>query len=140
MLYKNHVRVATSALLTILHSQWKILTFSPLRYSIFKGLLFRLKGCYLKAQRNARKILKQHIATLLERVARCFEKAGQTCATSFNIQKCCKKNFNTFKLDPTWPNVCNTLRVTMLPDVALKCCLRLSGPFRYLKMNVNTIV
>ena len=55
-------------------------------------------------------------------------RAGQTRATSCNIQKCCQKNLTIFKLysktiQPVatgWPNTCNTLSSTMLQDVALK--------------------
>ena len=53
--------------------------------------------------------------------------------------KCCTKDLTVFKFDPTssnmlqhiatgWPNVCNMLCPTMLQDVALKCCERLTRP------------
>ena len=34
-----------------------------------------------------------------------------------------------------WPNVCNTLRVTQLQDVPLKCCVRLAGPLYLSRTN-----
>ena len=87
------------------------------------------------ARPNTRNISTQHLATLLDRVVRCCEGAGQTRATSCNIQKCCNKNLTIFKLDPT---SCNMLlqgsqtRVTMqqcqLQDNVLKGYVRLAGP------------
>ena len=53
--------------------------------------------------------------------------------------KCCTKNLTIFKFDPKssnmlqhiaagWPNVRNMLCPTMLQDVVLKCCERLTWP------------
>ena len=81
---------------------------------------------YFKARPNARNISTRHRATLLDRVVRCCEGAGQT-----RIFGCCNKNLTIFKLDPTpsnilqhvatgWLTACNTFRATVLQDVALK--------------------
>ena len=94
----------------------------------------------VKARSDARKIWTQHLATLLDRVLRCCEGAGQTRATSWKIQNCFNKSLTIFKLDPTpsnifryvatgWSNVCNTLLVTMSQDVVLTYCLCFVGPF-----------
>ena len=95
----------------------------------------------LKGPANAHNISTQHLTTLLDRVVRSCEGAGQTRATSCNIQKCCNKNLTIFKLDPIpsnllqhvvtgRPRVCRTLRATMLQNVVLKCCVRLLGLIR----------
>ena len=71
----------------------------------------------IKAQPNARNISMQHLATLLDRVVRCCEGAGQTRTTSCNIQKCCNKNLTIFKLDPTPSNILQYLGT---------CCYRVA--------------
>ena len=52
-------------------------------------------------------------------------KRAQHLATSKNVAKILKLDH----LATGWPNACNTLRATMLQDVALKCCVRLVGPY-----------
>ena len=55
----------------------------------------------IKAKPNVRNISTQHLTTLLDRVEGCCEEAGQTRATSCNIE-----NVVTLqKLDPTPSNI-----------------------------------
>ena len=103
----------------------------------------------LKGPANAHNISTQHLTTLLDRVVRSCEGAGQTRATSCNIQKCCNKNLTIFKLDPIpsnllqhvvtgRPRVCRTLRTTMLQNVVLNVacvCWALYGYVCNLKLN-----
>ena len=78
---------------------------------------------------NARNISQQNMATLLDCFVGWCEGAGQTRATSCNIQKCCNQNFtiseiyqkpcNTLKHFATgWPNAWNTSHATMSQGVA----------------------
>ena len=87
----------------------------------------------VKAQPNARNIF-QHCWIVLWDVVKELAKRAQH-------PKMLQQKFDHFQsdLDPTpsnilqhlasgWPSACNTLRATMLQDVALKCCVRLAGP------------
>ena len=79
-------------------------------------------NCSAKSRSNARNISTQHLTTLLDRDVTCYAGAGQTRATSCNIQECCNKNLTIFKLDPTPSNMLlqgGQMRVTRC---AQQCC------------------
>ena len=63
----------------------------------------------LKGPANAHNISTQHLTTLLDRVVRSCEGAGQTRASSCNIQKCCKKIWPFSNLIQYHPTCCNML-------------------------------
>ena len=76
----------------------------------------RIRLLLSKGPKNERNISTQHLATLLDRVVKELAKRPQ------HVGWCWIK----FENGQIWSN---TIRATMLQDVALECCVRLAGPF-----------